>query len=93
MNQFFSAKGIKNEHKKTAYEGLELGILLPAVGCKLSCLPKSQLNCLNRLQIFHDSIVRAICRVTMWHVGEHIITQLSLERRMQLKPFQYYRVR
>ena len=86
--QFFSAKGIKNVHKKTAYEGLVLSILL--YGCETWSLPKQQLN---RLQMFHNSCVRAMCRVTMWHVREHRITQLSLERRMQLEPFEYYLAR
>ena len=86
--QFFSAKGIKNVHKKTAYEGLVLSILL--YGCETWGLPKQQLN---RLQMFHNSCVRAMCRVTMWHVREHRITQVSLERRMQLEPFEYYLAR
>jgi hypothetical protein len=34
-----------------------------------------------------------MCRVTMWHVREHKITQLSLEHRMQLEPFQFYLAR
>ena len=86
--QFFSAKGIKNVHKKTAYEGLVLSILL--YGCETWSLTKQQLN---RLQMFHNRCVRAMCRVTMWHVREHRITQQSLESRIQLEPFQYYLTR
>jgi len=86
--QFFSAKGIKNVHKKTAYEGLVLSILL--YGCETWSLTKQQLN---RLQMFHNRCVRAMCRVTMWHVREHRITQQSLESRIQLEPFQYYLAR
>ena len=41
----------------------------------------------------HNSCVRTMCRATMWHVREHKITQLSLERRMQLEPFEYYLAR
>jgi hypothetical protein len=40
--------------------------------------------------MFHNSYVRAMCRVTMLHVREHRYTQVSLERQMQLEPFQYY---
>ena len=43
----FSAKGIKNVHKKTAYEGLVLSILL--YGYETWSLPKQQLK---RLQMF-----------------------------------------
>jgi hypothetical protein len=77
-------------HKKTAYEGLVLSILF--YGCETWSLPKQQLN---RLQMFHNLCVRAMCRVTMWHasVREHKITQVSLERRMQLEPFEYYLAR
>ena len=50
--QFFSAKGIKNVHKKTAYEGLVLSILL--YGCETWSLTKQQLNRVNRLQMFHN---------------------------------------
>ena len=57
---FFSAKGIKNVHKKTAYEGLVLSILL--YGCETWSLPKQQLK---RLQMFHNNCVRAMCRVNM----------------------------
>ena len=67
--QFFSAKGINNKHKKTAYEGLILSILL--YGCETWSLPKQVLN---RLQLFHNNCVRAMCRVSMWHVREHRIT-------------------
>jgi hypothetical protein len=52
--QFFSAKGINNTHKKTAYEGLILSILL--YGCETFSLPKQLLN---RLQLFHNNCVRA----------------------------------
>jgi hypothetical protein len=45
---------------------------------------------LNRLQMFHNSCVRGLCRVTMWQVREHKITQVNLERWMQLEPFEYY---
>ena len=86
--QFFSAKGIKDVHKKNAYEGLVLSILL--YGCETWSLTKQQLN---RLQMFHNRCVRAMCRVTMWHVREHRITQQSLESRIQLEPFQYYLAR
>ena len=55
--------------KKTAYEGLVLSILL--FGCELWGLPKSQLK---RLRMFHNSCVRAMCRVTMWNVHKHKIT-------------------
>ena len=58
--QFFSAKGIKNVHKKTAYEGLVLSILL--YGCETWSLTKQQLY---RLQMFHTRCVRAMYRVTM----------------------------
>ena len=86
--QFFSAKGIKNSHKKTAYEGLILSILL--YGCETWSLPK---RIMNRLQLFHNNCVRAMCRVSMWHVREHKITQASLESRLQLEPFQFYLAR
>jgi hypothetical protein len=86
--QFFSAKGIKNSHKKTAYEGLILSILL--YGCESWSLPKLLLN---RLQIFHNRCVRAMCRVSMWHVREYRITQVNLESRLQLEPFKFYLAR
>jgi hypothetical protein len=38
--QFFSAKGIKNSHKKTAYEGLILSILLYGCETHLGVRPK-----------------------------------------------------
>ena len=77
--------------RKIAYEGLAIGILVYC--CETWSLPKQQLN---RLQMFHNSCVRltvrAMCRVTMWHVREHkiMITQVSPELRMQLEPFEYY---
>ena len=86
--QFFSAKGIRNAHKKTAYEGLILSILL--YGCESWSLPKLLLN---RLQLFHNRCVRAMCRVSMWHVREYRITQANLESRLQLEPFQFYLAR
>jgi hypothetical protein len=82
--QFFSAKGIKNSHKKTAYEGLILSILL--FGCESWSLPKLLLN---RLQLFHNRCVRAMCKVSMWHVREYRITQANLESRLQLEPFKF----
>ena len=75
----------RNISEKTAYEGLVLSILL--FGCELWGLPKSQLK---RLRMFHNSCVRAMCRVTMWNVHKHKIT---LEHRMQLETFQYYLAR
>jgi hypothetical protein len=86
--QFFSAKGIKNSHKKTAYEGLILSILL--YGCETWSLTKQQQR---RLQLFHNSCVRAMCRVTMWHVREYKISQANLEHRLLLEPFDYYLAR
>jgi hypothetical protein len=86
--QFFSAKGIKNSHKKTAYEGLILSILL--YGCETWSLTKQQQR---RLQLFHNSCVRAMCRVTMWHVREYKISQANLENRLLLEPFDYYLAR
>jgi hypothetical protein len=86
--QFFSAKGINNTHKKTAYEGLILSILL--YGCETWSLPKQVLN---RLQLFHNNCVRAMCRVSMWHVREHRITQANLESRLRLEPFKFYLAR
>ena len=86
--QFFSAKGIKNAHKKTAYEGLILSILL--YGCESWSLPKSLLD---RLQLFHNRCVRAMCRVSMWHVREYKITRTNLESRLQLEPVQFYLAR
>ena len=86
--QFFSAKGINNTHKKIAYEGLILSILL--YGCETWSLPKQVLN---RLQLFHNNCVRAMCRVSMWHVREHRITQANLEHRLQREPFKFYLAR
>jgi hypothetical protein len=86
--QFFSAKGIKNSHKKTAYEGLILSILL--YGCETWSLTKQQQR---RLHLFHNSCVRAMCRVTMWHVREYKISQANLEHRLLLEPFDYYLAR
>jgi hypothetical protein len=40
--------------------------------------------------MFQNNCVRAICRVAMWHVREHRITQVSLVRRMQLESFECY---
>ena len=48
---------------------------------------------LNRLQLFHNSCVRAMCRVSMWHVREHRITLVNLESRLQLQPFHFYLAR
>ncbi len=62
---FFSAVGTKNSHKKTAYEGLILSILL--YGCETWSLTKKQQRC---LQLLHNSCVLAMCRVSMWHVQE-----------------------
>jgi hypothetical protein len=86
--QFFSTKGIKNSHKKTAYRGLILSILL--YGCESWSLPKLLLN---RLQNLHSRCVRAMCRVSMWHVREFRITQATLESKMQLEPFKFYLAR
>jgi hypothetical protein len=86
--QFFSAKGIKNSHKKTAYEGLILSILL--YGCETWSLTKEQQR---RLHLFHNSCVRAMCRVSMWHVREYKISQVNLEHRLLLEPLDYYLAR
>ena len=85
LQRKLAAKGIKNAHKKTAYEGLILSILL--YGCETWSLPK---HVLNRLQLFHNNCVRAMCRVSMWHVQEHRITLVNLESRLKLQPFQSY---
>ena len=69
-------------------EGLILSILL--YGCESWSLPKLLLN---RLQIFHNRCVRAMCRVSMWHVREYRITQANLESRLQLEPFKFYLAR
>ncbi len=86
--QFFSAQGIKNSHKKTAYEGLILSILL--YGCETWSLTKQQQR---QLHLFHNSCVRAMCRVTMLQVREYKISQANLEHRLLLEPFDYYLAR
>ena len=55
--QFFSAEGIKNVHKRIAYEGLVFSIIL--YGCETWSLPIYQLL---RLQMFQNSCVSAVCR-------------------------------
>jgi hypothetical protein len=52
--QIFSAKGIKNSHKKAVLEGLFPSILM--YGCKPWSL---QMRILNSLQLFHNKCVRA----------------------------------
>jgi hypothetical protein len=76
---------MKSVHKKTAYEDLVLGILLYC--CETWSVPKQQLNI---LQMIRNSCVRAMCKVTMWHVRvrEHRTTHVTRERRVQFGPFE-----
>ena len=87
-SQFFSSKQIRTEHKRIAYEGIVMSILL--YGCEtwsLTC--KLQ----RRLESFHNRCIRIMCRVTMWHVKEHRITSESLLSRVNMHPMAFYLAR
>jgi hypothetical protein len=82
QKQFFSAKEIKNSHEKTAFGGVALSILL--YGCETWSLTEQQQRC---LRLFHNSCVWVMCRVTMWHVREYMISQANIEHRLLLQQF------
>jgi hypothetical protein len=64
-SNFFGAIEIKSPHKKTAYEGRILSILL--YFSETWSLTEHQQS---RVQLFHNSWVLAMCKVSMWHVQE-----------------------
>ena len=79
--QLFGCKAVKLTHKKSAYEGLVLGLLL--YGSESWSLTQELRR---RLQTFHNRCVRMMCRVTLWHMKEFRISQVELESRLGLKP-------
>jgi hypothetical protein len=97
-SNFSAQKGLKNSQTRTAYEGLILSILL--YGCETWSLTKQQ-QPERRLQIFYNSGVRAMCRVSMCHFQEYKsfkstrvqIFQVNLELRLLLEPFDTYPAR
>ena len=74
--QLFSSKYVKLVHKKSAYEGLVLGLLL----CGSESWSLTQ-ELKRRLQTFHNRFVQMMCRVTLWHMKEFHISQQELESR------------
>lgn len=72
-------------HKKLAYEGIVLSILL--YGCETWTLTKKLED---RLRIFHNRCVRMMCRVNLWNTRKFRITQKDLESRVGIRPLQYY---
>ena len=82
---FFSAKHVPIAHKRTAFTGLILAILL--YGCESWALTKAGEM---RLERFFRQCCRAMCRVNRWHTREHHISQQALERRLGLLPLKVY---
>ena len=80
-SQLFGCKNVKLAHKKGAYEGLVLGLLL--YGSESWSLTQELRR---RLQMFHNRCVRMMCRVTLWHMRQYHLHQEELESRLGLKP-------
>ena len=86
--QFFTSKQIPLTHKKTAYEGLILSILLFGSECwSLTADARRRLSC------FHNRCVRQMCRVTKWHQWKLHIHQHTMESRLDVKCLDYYLAR
>ena len=87
-NLFFISKQVRLEHKKVAYEGLILNILL--YGCESWSLTESLRA---RLEMFHNRCIRAMCRVTRKiHQDFHVRLSI-LEKRLDVLPFGVYLAR
>ena len=86
--KFFTSKQIPLTHKKIAYEGLILSILLYGSECwALSASTRSRLNS------FHNRCVRQMCRLTPWHQWKLRISQHVMEQRLDVKCLDYYLAR
>jgi hypothetical protein len=83
--QFFTSKQIPLKHKKVAYEGLILSILLFGSECwTLSAETRRRLNS------FHNRCIRQMCRLTTWHQWKLHIHQHTMESRLDVKCLDFY---
>jgi hypothetical protein len=81
----FRTKTICVEAKRVVYNGLVLSILL--YGSESWALTEKLLRL---LRVFHAMCMRAMCRVTMWHVMMHRISTTELETRLGIQPLDVY---
>jgi hypothetical protein len=86
----FSRRGrdVTYEGKRKVYEGLVLAIFLCSSECW--CLRESEVQ---ELQSFHHDCVRTMCRISMWHVEQHSITNRELLGRLGLQTMDTYLAR
>ena len=85
---FFTSKQVGRERKKVAYEGLILNILL--YGCESWALTKFLRN---RLEMFHNRCIRAMCRVTRKIHQDFHVKLSNLEKQLNVSPFALYLAR
>lgn len=86
--QFFTSKQIPLTHKKIAYEGLILSILLFGSECwSLTA------NTRRRLNSFNNRCIRQMCRITTWQQWKLHIHQHTVENRLNVKCLDYYLAR
>jgi len=83
--QFFGSRQIRAAHKRSAYEGLVLSILL--YGCEAWCVTSESMG---RIRRFHNRCVRIMRGVNMWHTWTYHITAASLESDLGLHPIETY---
>lgn len=82
---FFASRRVPHQHKKLAFEGLILSILLyGSEAWTVSARTRK------RLQNFFNRCARTMCRVTRWHTWKQRISQRTLEKRIGLRTFSQY---
>ena len=81
----FRATTVSMGAKRVVYNGLVLSILL--FGSESWVLTEKLLRLLRG---FHASCLRAMCRVTMWHVRHQRISTADLEERLGVQPLDVY---
>ena len=76
----FSSRHIKLRTKKAVHLAIVVNILL--YGAECWCLTEELLD---RLRVFHNQCVRAMCGVKLWHQWRHGIRNRELRRRLKME--------
>lgn len=76
----FSSRHIKLRTKKAVYLAIVVNILL--YGAECWCLTEELLD---RLRVFHNQCVRAMCGVKLWHQWRHGIRNRELRKRLKME--------